>query len=158
MKGFITKNTSYDSVKVTWTLVALAQASDSALLKTSKFCIKIMTAVQAEELWPKILFHGTKCCSYPVWVPGLRIDPLHLLIECCKRRLNQTPLNLRGLMWLLTMDCSKRENIRKKGPRGNHSTRTQLFAADRRTSHGSKKGETLRRQTEVPEETEKSTT
>jgi len=41
--------------------------------------------------------------------------------------------------------------------RGNPSARTQLFAADRRTSHGSKKEETLRRLTEVPEETERST-
>jgi len=40
-------------------------------------------------------------------------------------------------------------------PRGNPSARTQLFAADRRTSHGSKKEETLRRPTEVPEETGK---
>jgi len=42
-------------------------------------------------------------------------------------------------------------------PRGNPSARTQLFAADRQTSHGSKKEETLRRPTEVPEETERST-
>jgi len=34
-------------------------------------------------------------------------------------------------------------------------TRTQLFAADRQTSHGSKKEETLRRPTEVPEENRK---
>jgi len=32
-----------------------------------------------------------------------------------------------------------------------------LFAADRRTSRGSKKEETLRSPTEVPEETERST-
>jgi len=42
-------------------------------------------------------------------------------------------------------------------PRGNPSARTQLFAADRRTSHGSKKEETLRRPTEALEETERST-
>jgi len=35
--------------------------------------------------------------------------------------------------------------------------RTQLFAADGRTSHGSKKEETLRRPTVAPEETEKAT-
>jgi len=40
-------------------------------------------------------------------------------------------------------------------PCGNPSARTQLFAADRRTSHGSKKEETLRRPTEAPEETKK---
>jgi len=37
--------------------------------------------------------------------------------------------------------------------RGNPSARTQLFAADRRTSHGSKKEETLRRPTEAREKT-----
>jgi len=42
-------------------------------------------------------------------------------------------------------------------PRGNPFTRAQLFAAVRRTSHGSKKEETLRRPMEAPEETERST-
>jgi len=44
-----------------------------------------------------------------------------------------------------------------EAPHESPSTRTQLFAADRRTSHGSKKEETLRRQMEALEETERST-
>jgi len=40
-------------------------------------------------------------------------------------------------------------------PRENPSARTQLFAADRRTSHGSKKEETLRHPTESLEENRK---
>jgi len=55
------------------------------------------------------------------------------------------------------MDWSERGNIRKRSPVWEPFARTQLFAADRRTSHGSKKEETLRRPTEAPEETERST-
>jgi len=40
----------------------------------------------------------TKVQGNPRWVPGLRIDPLRLLVGCRKRRLNQKPLNLRGLI------------------------------------------------------------
>jgi len=50
----------------------------------------------------------------------------------------------------------KEGTFRRGAPCGNPSARTQLFAADRRTSHGSKKEETLRRPTEAPEETERS--
>jgi len=46
-----------------------------------------------------------------VWVPGLGIDPLRLLAGGRKRRLNQAPLNLRGLICLLMMAWSKRGNI-----------------------------------------------
>jgi len=46
-----------------------------------------------------------------VWAPGVRIDPLRLLTGCRKMRLNQAPLNLRGLIWLLLMGWSKRGNI-----------------------------------------------
>jgi len=51
-----------------------------------------------------------------------------------------------------------KEGIFGRGaPRENPSARTQLFASDRRTSHGSKIEETLRRPNEAPEETERST-
>jgi len=53
---------------------------------------------------------------YPVWVPGLRIDPLHLLAGCRNWQLNQAPVNLRGLIWLLMTDWSERGNIRKRSP------------------------------------------
>jgi len=46
----------------------------------------------------------------------------------------------------------------REAPRGNPSARTRLFAADRQTSHGSEKEETLRCPMEAPEETERSTT
>jgi len=51
----------------------------------------------------------------------------------------------------------ERVNIRKRGPLWELFPRTQLFAVDRRTNHGSKKGETPRRPTEAHEETERST-
>jgi len=58
-----------------------------------------------------VTWHGN-----PVWVPGLKIDPLRLLAGCRKRQLNQAPLKLRGLIWLLMMDWSERGNILKSGP------------------------------------------
>jgi len=51
----------------------------------------------------------------------------------------------------------KEGTFRRGAPQGNPSARSQLFAADRRTSHASKKEETLRRPMEAPEETERST-
>jgi len=75
-------------------------------------------------LWGLLLFRPGICSRHtclieaamlgdchPVWVPGLRIDPLHLLAGCRERRLSQAPLNLRGLIWLLMMVWSKRGNI-----------------------------------------------
>jgi len=55
------------------------------------------------------------------------------------------------------MDGVKEGTFGRGAPRGNPSARTQLFAADRRTIHGSKKEEILRHRTEAPEETERST-
>jgi len=51
----------------------------------------------------------------------------------------------------------KEGTFRRGASGGNPFARTQLFAADRRTSHGLKKEETLRRPTEAPEETERNT-
>jgi len=50
----------------------------------------------------------------------------------------------------------KEGTFKRVAPHGNPSARTQLFATDRRTSHGSKKEETFRCPTEVTEETERS--
>jgi len=55
--------------------------------------------------------HNFPTTRYPVWVPGLRIDPLRILARCRKRWLNQAPLNLCGLIWLLMTVWSKRGNI-----------------------------------------------
>jgi len=55
------------------------------------------------------------------------------------------------------MDWSERENIRKRGPSWEPFHKNSALLADRQSSHGSKKEETLRRPTEAPEETERST-
>jgi len=138
-------------VYVCGTISTTSSAGFWTLLKFHQFCTRICLAKDrgAYDWFLKIFSALYKCTNTylltsPVWVPELRIDPLRLLAGCRKRRLNQAPLNLCGLIWLLMMDWSERGNFQKRGP----SARTQLFAADRRTSHGSKKEETLGRATE----------
>jgi len=64
----------------------------------------MMNEAFGKLLWHQrsVLMHSVAfmitLCFYPVWVPGLRIDPLRLLAGCRKRRLNQAPLNIRGLV------------------------------------------------------------
>jgi len=55
------------------------------------------------------------------------------------------------------MDWTERGNIRKRGPSWEPFRKNSALAADRRTSHGSEKEETVRRPMEKPEETERST-
>jgi len=106
--------------------------------------------------FPKIIIIITNVSIYPVWVSGLRTDPLHLLAGCRKRRLNQAPSTSVASSDYWWWTGVKERTFGRGAPCGNPSIRTQLFAADRRTSHGSKKNETLRCPTEEPEETRKS--
>jgi len=94
--------------------------------------------------------------SHPVWVPELRIDPLHLLAGCRKRRLNQATFNLRGLIWLLMMDWSERGNIRKRGPLWEPFHKNSALCSWQANQSWFKERITLRCPTEVPEEKRKS--
>jgi len=76
----------------------------------------------------------TKHCYNPVWVPGLRIDPLHFLAGCCKRWLSSMASSE---YWWWTR--AKEGTFERGAPRGNLSAKTRLFGADRWTSHGSKR-------------------
>jgi len=68
-----------------------------------------------------------------------------------------TPLNLRGLIWLLMMDWSEKENTRKRGPSWEAFRKNSTIWSWQANQSWFKKEETLRHLTEAPEETEKST-
>jgi len=74
--------------RLLWTTVYIAKAWTTLgiVLGTKRSKVKVTA------------FNARLCVASPVWVPGLRIDPLHLLAGCRKRQLYQAPLNLCGLI------------------------------------------------------------
>jgi len=80
------------------------------------FCGGSNVAISYRLNWSPLTQYCTTAHTDPVWAPGLRTDTLCLLAGCRKRRLNQAPLNLHGLIWLLMMDWRDRGNIRKRSP------------------------------------------
>jgi len=93
-------------IKVIWqfvntSVVLLAAPKPSHILLQVCFCVQVADFM----LLLQLMF------SNNIFIR----DPLCLLAGCCKRRLNQAPLNLRGFIWLLMMDWSERGNIRKRG-------------------------------------------
>jgi len=75
-------------------LVSYGHPNIDCSLKTYRFSDRSFSAAGL-RLWNDLPF---RLRWLPMWVPGLRIDPLCLLAGCHKRRLNQAPLNLRGLI------------------------------------------------------------
>jgi len=115
----------------------------------------MLTVIQMQnrlinDRWCKSLESSmTETETTSAWVPRLRINPQRLLSGCRKRRLNQltvdpVPLPVPDILTVTSSDYwwwtgVIEATFGRWAPRGNPSARTQLFAADRRTSHGSKK-------------------
>jgi len=136
MFAYILNNWVYKSAAVSYLLMITAAILTSSFWwKTHHNILWVLTTIFVINLW-HVLWSSYNVMTYvvrwsydvccdrffrhclwvwpqitPVWVPGLRIDPLRLMAGYHKRRLNHAPLNLRGLIWLLMMVWSKRGNI-----------------------------------------------